>query len=519
MSSKISRARHRLEPLSLKDAVAGPGLSGLSDVLQAMVQPHPLGQSGAVLPFVSPGIMMTPGDIKSPGESESPGDATSPRDIDAPGDRKPLGDSSRSLIPSGRVLSRNSQEHTSAAQEKRQKGATELVTMQQGLNASEQTVYHCLYMARDSEDCVRNLSMPTIGRRTGLSERTCQRVLRELAAKQIVEIQPPPYGTAEAPVYRVKSFAAVLQIWRELGLTHVQGGRTRILIDPSNPDRRLGGGFRVQPQKVIRTHEDLNSAGNGSDVSPGDTKSPGGLKSPPPGDIKSGGAGDMKSPLSIKGNKDRNRYRNTQATAASAVDVAAVAAVLCQYAAGDRMAAERIVESAQEGCPDCTTEDVVEAIRRKATHLQRQVGIKSPVGVLIASCGELVQSARNERMAAEARQAEEAAGREHAQKEAAFLASLDGLPSNNHWRKILDRCKDRIPPQSFDTWLKPTHFAGIRDRALQVYVPSSEFKCVGEKYADHFAQAITGLGLDLVGIEFMTSDEFVGQGEEPGDDR
>lgn len=227
----------------------------------------------------------------------------------------------------------------------------------------------------------------------------------------------------------------------------------------------------------------------------------------------------MKSPLSIKGNKDRNRYRNTQATAASAVDVAAVAAVLCQYAAGDRMAAERIVESAQEGCPDCTTEDVVEAIRRKATHLQRQVGIKSPVGVLIASCGELVQSARNERMAAEARQAEEAAGREHAQKEAAFLASLDGLPSNNHWRKILDRCKDRIPPQSFDTWLKPTHFAGIRDRALQVYVPSSEFKCVGEKYADHFAQAITGLGLDLVGIEFMTSDEFVGQGEEPGDDR
>lgn len=519
MSSKVSRARHRLEPLSLKDAVAGPGLSGLSDVLQAMVQPHPLGQYRAVLPFVSPGVTMTPGDIKSPGESGSPDDATPPGDVDAPGDRKPPGDSSQSLIPSGRVLSRNSQKRPSATQEKRQKGATELVTMQQGLNASEQTVYHCLYMVRDSEDCVRNLSMPTIGRRTGLSERTCQRVLRELAAKQIVEIQPPPYGTAEAPVYRVKSFAAVLQIWRELGFTQVRGGRTRILMDPFNSGRQLGGGFRLQPKEGTRSHEELHCSGDESNLSPGDTKSPGDLKSPPPGDIKSGGPGDMKSPLSIKGNKDRNKYRNTQATATSAVDVAAVAAALCQYAAGDRMAAERIVESAQGECPDCSTEDVVEAIRRKATHLQRQDGIKSPVGVLIASCGELVLAARNERVATEASQAEEEAGREHAQKEAAFLASLHGLPSNNHWRQILDHCKDRIPPQSFDTWLKPTHFAGIRDRALQVYVPSSEFKSVGEKYADHFAQAITGLGLDLVGIEFMTSDEFVRQGEESGDDR
>jgi hypothetical protein len=361
------------------------------------------------------------------------------------------------------------------------------------------------------------MSIPTIGRRTGLSQRTCQRVLRELAAKEVVEIQPPPYGTAEAPIYRIKSFAAVLQIWRDLGLTHVRGGRTRILIDPLNPSRRLGGGFRIQADEGIRTVEQLRYDGDKMDASPGDTKSPGDLKSPPPGDLKSGGPGDMKSPLSIKGNKYRNKYRNTQATATSAVDVAAVANALCQYASGDRMAAERIVESAQAECPDCTTEDVVEAVRRKGTHLRRQDGIKSPVGVLITSCGELVLSVRNERVAMEARRAEEAAEIERAQKGLVFLAPPDGLPNDNYWRRILDHIKHRILSQSFETWLKPTEYAGVRDRILYVQVPSHEFKHIGEKYADLVDEALRELGFDLTRIECVTKDEFAYQGEAPGD--
>src|SRR6202012_112856 len=73
MPSKLSRAGLRLQPLSLQEAVAGPGLTGLDDVLRAMVQPSALARPGSVLPFMSPGVMMTPGDSTPPGELESPG--------------------------------------------------------------------------------------------------------------------------------------------------------------------------------------------------------------------------------------------------------------------------------------------------------------------------------------------------------------------------------------------------------------------------------------------------------------
>lgn len=526
MSSKVSRARHRLEPLSLKDAVAGPGLSGLRDVLQAMVQPHPLGQSGTVLPFVSPGVMMTPGDMKSPGELESPGGLLSPGEhiSSCPTAQASVG-GNQSDVSAGGVCDQSSGLRTIGAIRKWGRA-------QHGMSPSELSVYRFLrdpppetisdrkkkrigYISNtgaqiaqergrdaESDNCTREarVGIADIVHGTFLNKRTCQRVIKSLIIKRIIDVEKPEQSAQEEPrTYKVRSFVEICALWRAQGFTHVAGNRRRILVDPSDPKRQIG---------------DIHA-----ELSPGDFKSPDDMKSQGPGDFRTSGPGDMKSPLSIKGNKDRKKYRNTQATATSAVDVTAVAAALCRYAAGDRMAAERIVESAREACLDCTTEDVVEAIRRKATHLQRQVGIKSPVGVLIASCGELALAARNERVATEAKQAEEAAERERAQKEAAFFASLDGLPSNNHWRRILDHSKDRIPPQSFDTWLRPTRFAGIRARALQVYVPSSEFKCVGEKYADHFAKAITGLGLDLVGIEFMTSDEFVRQGEESGDDR
>lgn len=526
MSSKSNCAKHRLEPLSLKDAVSGPGLSGLKDVLETMVQPHPLGQTGPVLPFVSPGVIVPPGDSKSRGELESPGDSTSPGEHISPDSiAQAAAESEYSDVAVGDTSNEFS-ECTAIGVIREWKRA------QHGMSPSELAVYRFLrdppketlsdlkkkrvgYFGdvgakttpdnkRDTESNhgVRNAraGIADIALGTFLNKRTCQRVIKSLLAKRVVDVEKSEQSAQEEPrTYKVRSFGEICEIWRSWGFTHVAGSRTRTLIDPSDLNRRIS-----------------DVRGNWS---PGDFKSPGDIKSQRPGDFKSGEPGDMKSPLSIRGNKNRNIERNTQATATSAVNVAVVAAALCEYAAGDRMAAERIVESAQAGCPDCTTEDVVEAIRRKATHLQRQVGIKSSVGVLITSCGELAQAIRNERVATESKQTEETAEREFAQKEADFLASLDGLSSDNLWRQILDRCKDRIPLTSFNTWLLPTQFVGVRDRVLEVYVPSSEFKFVGEKYADCFGQAITELGLELVDIKFETSEEFVRQREESDDDR
>jgi len=170
------------------------------------------------------------------------------------------------------------------------------------------------------------------------------------------------------------------------------------------------------------------------------------------------------------------------------------------------MAAKRIVESARAECPDCTTEDVVEAVRRKAAHLLQQDGIKSPVGVLITYCADLVVIAHNERLAIEAKHAVEAARSERVLQDTDFLASLDGLPSDNPWLQILDSIKGHILPHSYETWLRPLRFVCVCNRVLQVCVPSAEFKVVAEKYADHFDQAIRDLGLDLTSVECLTSD-------------
>jgi hypothetical protein len=451
----------------------------------------------------------------------SPDDTNAPGNMKAPGELMSLGAKGGAKQASGllgQAPIRSQTKGRSTIKHNRPKNPMKWVRMQQGLNPSELALYDYLYKATDedkksniadSEDRVRRLSVSVLAEKTGLSERTCQRVLQELRAKRIIEIiHPPRYGSDEAPTYCVRSFTTVLQIWRQLGLTHFIGGRTRILVDPISPNRRLGGGFRLQTQESTGGEQQLCNGPDESELSPGDMKSPDDLKSPPPGDIKSGGPGDMKSPLSITGNKGRNKYRNTQATATSAVDAAVVAAVMCQYAPSDQAAAAQVIDSACALCPDCTTEDVVAAVRRKGNQLQGQEGVKNPVAVLMTACADLALAARNERVAMEKKRTDEALRDARTKRKATFLAELDGLPSGNEWKQILDGIKSYLAKQSFDTWLKPTRFIGITNRILRVCVPSSEFKLINEKYAVEINRAIQNLGLDVAAVECLTIEEL-----------
>src|ERR1700761_24631 len=73
----------------------------------------------------------------------------------------------------------------------------------------------------------------------------------------------------------------------------------------------------------------------------------------------------------------------------------------------------------------------------------------------------------------------------------------------NQWVRILGALEKKINRQSFETWLKPTRFSHINDRVLYVRIPSAEFQHIGDRYADHIAEAIDDLGLELDSVVFQ----------------
>jgi hypothetical protein len=83
------------------------------------------------------------------------------------------------------------------------------------------------------------------------------------------------------------------------------------------------------------------------------------------------------------------------------------------------------------------------------------------------------------------------------------------------WRKILDRIRCCIPTHFYDTWLRPTRFAGIRDRVLQVCHSAPRRKCVGDKYSKFIELAIHDLNLDFSGVEWLSVNELANKREEP----
>lgn len=372
---------------------------------------------------------------------------------------------------------------------------------QDGHSGGENLLYDALWkVGRIETESTRIVTMgwDRMAHAAHMSDKAAKRNLAQLISKLAVEqIAAEDSSTRTGRTYRVFSFTSILERRQRAGMTHVVKDK----------------GVRFVSADEGRSHADLQNraslgtgraAWGGNKTSTVDKTYTVDNPSTDTVDKTSRDTVDKTSPLlgSILGTKER------KATTTYVVDVAAVAAVLCQYAPGDREAAERIVKSARIACPDCTTADVIAAVRRKATQLQGQQAIKSPVGVLITSCSDLVVAAHVERVTAEVRRREEAAKEEQASHESAFLSLLDGLPSDNVWTQILDRVRHHIPAQSYETWLKPTRFVDLSVHTLQICVPSSEFKCIGDKYADHFANAIQDLDLNIDTVEFLTVGEL-----------
>jgi hypothetical protein len=407
---------------------------------------------------------------------------------------------------------------------------------QQALTSSEFVLYSRIrtgtakLKSREcGEDRLWAASMNDLADQTGLSDRTCQRAMHGLKLKGAIEIarQADCVGRVP-PEYRAKNYGAILSHLKTQGYTHVLIGRNPMIIRPDDPAlkpdspvKRDSANSRPWPRNSLlgRNAPVRSSIGSltGDMNSPGDIMSSGETMSGEPGDIVTGGPGDIISPPLYIGIKERNTGSNELATAVS-VDVNAVAAAMAEYALGDQAAAERIVESSLARCPACTTADVIAAVRSKAAQLRRQQNVQNPVGVLIASCAGLVPNNYAERVAAEAKEREQAARRILADRVTSFSRGLECLPQSNKWQQILGRVKLLIPEHSFETWLKPTRFAGIRNRILQVCIPCSEFAFISEKFAACINQAIRDLRLPISAIKIRTAEEFV-QMEEDNDAR
>ncbi|RZU29043.1 chromosomal replication initiator protein DnaA [Edaphobacter modestus] len=77
--------------------------------------------------------------------------------------------------------------------------------------------------------------------------------------------------------------------------------------------------------------------------------------------------------------------------------------------------------------------------------------------------------------------------------------------SLNDWVRILEILREKIPRQSFDTWLKPTRFIGFEGKSLLVRVPSVDFLYIKDRYTDLLQESLLRLKLDCE-IVFVPSD-------------
>ncbi|MEP6643747.1 MAG: DnaA/Hda family protein, partial [Acidobacteriaceae bacterium] len=77
----------------------------------------------------------------------------------------------------------------------------------------------------------------------------------------------------------------------------------------------------------------------------------------------------------------------------------------------------------------------------------------------------------------------------------------------NPWLRILDALEKKINRHSYDTWLKPTRYSHASGSVLFVRVPTTEFRHVGDKYADLIQEALDNLGLEYQEVQFVTPED------------
>lgn len=74
----------------------------------------------------------------------------------------------------------------------------------------------------------------------------------------------------------------------------------------------------------------------------------------------------------------------------------------------------------------------------------------------------------------------------------------------NPWAQILAALEKKINRQSFETWLKPTHFSHVVGKTLYVRIPTEEFHHIGDKYSDLIQEAIDLFSFELENVVFVT---------------
>lgn len=76
-------------------------------------------------------------------------------------------------------------------------------------------------------------------------------------------------------------------------------------------------------------------------------------------------------------------------------------------------------------------------------------------------------------------------------------------PERDPWLGVLRVLEKQINAHSFDTWLKPTRYAGESDGVLYVSIPTPEFQHAALKYADLIQSAIDESGLCFASVKFV----------------
>lgn len=73
----------------------------------------------------------------------------------------------------------------------------------------------------------------------------------------------------------------------------------------------------------------------------------------------------------------------------------------------------------------------------------------------------------------------------------------------NIWQKILNSLHDKVDPQNFDTWLKPTRLTQVKDTVAYVDVPNEIFKeWIVENVMDEINRAVVENGAEIARFEF-----------------
>lgn len=86
------------------------------------------------------------------------------------------------------------------------------------------------------------------------------------------------------------------------------------------------------------------------------------------------------------------------------------------------------------------------------------------------------------------------------------MSVTSATSSPNPWSRILDALEKKVSRQSYEHWLKPTRFSHQERGILFVKVPTTEFRTIGERYADLIQEAIDDLGLKLDDVEFISAE-------------